>query len=145
MAEKYIKLVDPYFFPSELELFKDIPDDIEIRVITYALGLEEYKDKLNEFRKKLAELRESRYAPVLVKLIKFANRSQTPIHDRALFSSDWGLSFSNSLSQIGSKHDIVVRRILSKEREVTDFDDFWFIGTEAKRGGKILKISVIDL
>jgi len=145
MSEKYIKIVDPYFFPSELELLKDIPDDIEIRIITYALMTDEYKDKLAEFKKKLSELRENRYAAVQVKLIRFANRPQTPIHDRALFSLDWGLSFSNSLSQIGSKHDIVVRRILSKEREVTDFDDFWFIGTEAKRGGKILKINVIDL
>lgn len=145
MSEKYIKIVDPYFFPSELELLKEIPDDIEIRIITYALMTDEYKDKLADFKKKLAEFREQRFAAVHVKLIRFANRPQTPIHDRALFSLDWGLSFSNSLSQIGSKHDIVVRRILSKEREVTDFDDFWFIGTEAKRGGKVLKINVIDL
>jgi hypothetical protein len=145
MSEKYIKIVDPYFFPSELELLKDIPDDIEIRIITFALMLEEYKDKLATFRQKLTELRDQRYAPVHVKLIKFSNRPQTPIHDRALFSTDWGLSFSNSLSQIGAKHDIVCRRILSKDREVTDFDDFWFIGNEAKRGGKVLKISVIEL
>jgi hypothetical protein len=145
MSEKYIKIVDPYIFPSELELLRDIPDDIEIRIISYALMLDEYKDKLATFRQKLQELRDQRFAPVQVKLIKFSNRAQTPIHDRALFSSDWGLSFSNSLSQIGAKHDIVCRRILSKEREITDFDDFWFIGNEAKRGGKVLKISVIDL
>ncbi len=145
MSEKYIKIVDPYFFPSELELLKGIPDDIDIKIISYALMLDEYRDKLAVFKQKLQEFRESRFGSVQVKLIKFASRSQTPIHDRALFSTDWGLSFSNSLSQIGSKHDIVVRRILSKERETTDFDDFWFIGNEAKRGGKVLKINVIEL
>gem|GEM_PF-1343895 len=145
MAEKYIKIVDPYFFPSELELLKDIPDEIEIKIISYALMTEDYKDKLAIFKQKLQEFRDQRFGSVQVKLIKFANRAQTPIHDRAIFSSDWGLSFSNSLSQIGAKHDIVARRILSKEREVNEFDDFWFIGNEAKRGGKILKISVIDL
>ncbi len=145
MSEKYIKLVDPYFFPSELELLKGIPDDIDIKIISYALMTDDYKDKLAVFKQKLQEFRDQRFGSVHVKLIKFANRNQTPIHDRAVFSQDWGLSFSNSLSQIGAKHDIVVRRILSKEREITDFDDFWFIGNEAKRGGKILKINVIDL
>lgn len=122
-----------------------IPDDIDIRIISYALMTDEYKDKLAVFKKKLQEFRDQRFGSVEVKLIKFANRTQTPIHDRALFSQDWGLSFSNSLSQIGSKHDIVVRRILSKERETTDFDDFWFVGNEAKRGGKTLKINVVEL
>ncbi|MBU4486140.1 MAG: hypothetical protein KKD38_04360, partial [Candidatus Delongbacteria bacterium] len=105
----------------------------------------EYKDKLAVFKQKLEEFRNQRYGSVHVKLIKFVNRNQTPIHDRALFSLDWGLSFSNSLSQIGAKHDIVARRILSKEREINEFDDFWYIGNEGKRGGKVLKISVIDL
>ena len=145
LCEKYIKIADPYFFPSELELLKDIPDDIEIRIITYALMLDEYKDKLAVFKQKLQEFRDQRYGNVHVKLIKFANRNQTPIHDRALFSLDWGLSFSNSLSQIGAKHDIVARRILSKEREIKEFDDFWFIGNEAKRGGRVLKVKVIEL
>jgi hypothetical protein len=145
MSEKYIKIVDPYFFPSELELLRGIPDDIDIKIISYALITDEYKDKLAVFKQKLQEFREQRYGSVQVKLIKFSNRNQTPIHDRTLFSQDWGLSFSNSLSQIGSKHDIVVRRILSKEREITDFDDFWFVGNEAKRGGKILKINVMDI
>ncbi|MFO7809834.1 MAG: hypothetical protein R6V47_00480, partial [Candidatus Delongbacteria bacterium] len=145
LSEKYIKIVDPYFFPSELELLKDIPDDIEIKIISYALMLDEYKDKLAVFKDKLRELRDQRFGTVKVKLIKFSNRKQTPIHDRALFSADWGLSFSNSLSQIGAKHDIIATRILSKEREVKDFDDFWFIGNQAKRGGKTLKVSVIEL
>jgi len=145
MSEKYLKIVDPYFFPSELELLMGVPDDIDIKIITYALMTDDYKDKLTVFKKKLQEFRDQRFGGVQVKLIRFANRSQTPIHDRALFSQDWGLSFSNSLSQIGSKHDIVVRRILSKERETTDFDDFWFIGNEAKRGGKTLKINVVEL
>lgn len=145
MSEKYLKIVDPYFFPSELELLMGVPDDIDIKIISYALMTDDYKEKLAVFKKKLQEFRDQRFGGVQVKLIKFANRTQTPIHDRALFSQDWGLSFSNSLSQIGSKHDIVVRRILSKERETTDFDDFWFIGNEAKRGGKTLKINVVEL
>lgn len=145
LSDKYIKIADPYFFPSELELLKDIPDDIEIKIITYALMLDEYKDKLASFKQKLQEFRDQRYGSVQVKLIKFANRNQTPIHDRALFSLDWGLSFSNSLSQIGAKHDIIARRILSKERETREFDDFWFIGNEAKRGGRVLKVKVLDL
>jgi hypothetical protein len=145
LSDKYIKIADPYFFPSELELLKDIPDDIEIKIITYALMLDEYKDKLASFKQKLQDFRDQRFGSVQVKLIKFANRNQTPIHDRALFSLDWGLSFSNSLSQIGAKHDIIARRILSKERETREFDDFWFIGNEAKRGGRVLKVKVLDL
>ncbi|NOR45039.1 MAG: hypothetical protein GQ534_05575 [Candidatus Delongbacteria bacterium] len=141
----YLKIVDPYFFPSELELLNDLPNDIEIKIITYAVTQKNFADKLKLFKEKLKDIRKNRIADISVKLIKFQNRDQTPLHDRAIFSKDWGLSLSNSLSQIGLNHDVIVRRVLNTEREVIDFDDFWYIVNEMKRGGKTLKVKVIDL
>ena len=141
----YLKIVDPYFFPSELELLNGIPNDIEIKIITFAISQKSFADKLKLFKEKLKDIRKERIADISVKLIKFQNRDQTPLHDRAIFSKDWGLSLSNSLSQIGLNHDVIVRRVLNTEREVIDFDDFWYIVNEMRRGGKTLKVKVIDL
>jgi hypothetical protein len=145
LSVDYLKIVDPYFFPSELELLNDLPNDIEIKIITYAVTQKSFADKLKLFKAKLKDIRKIRMADISVKLIKFQNRDQTPLHDRAIFSKDWGLSLSNSLSQIGLNHDVIVRRVFNTEREVIDFDDFWYIVNEMKRGGKTLKIKVIDL
>ncbi|MBN2790133.1 MAG: hypothetical protein JXR69_08080 [Candidatus Delongbacteria bacterium] len=145
LSMDYLKIIDPYFFPSELELLNDIPSDIEIKIITYAVSQKSYADKLNLFKEKLDYLRRERMGDISVKLIKFQNRDQTPLHDRAIFSKDWGISLSNSLSQIGLNHDILVRRIFNTDQEVQDFDDFWYIVNEMKRGGKTLKVKVIDL
>ena len=141
----YLKIIDPYFFPSELELLNDIPKDIEIKIITYAISQQNFSDKFKLFKEKLKDIRKERLADVSVKVIKFQNRDQTPLHDRAIFSKDWGLSLSNSLSQIGANHDIIVRRTLNAGQEVKDFDDFWYVVNEMKRGGKTLKVKVIDL
>jgi hypothetical protein len=145
LSLNYLKIIDPYFFPSELELLNGIPNDIEIKIITFAISQKSYVDKLKLFKEKLKDIRKIRMADISVKLIKFQNRDQTPLHDRAIFSKDWGLSLSNSLSQIGLNHDVIVRRVLNTEREVIDFDDFWYIVNEMRRGGKTLKVKVINL
>ncbi len=146
MSLSYLKIVDPYFFKSELELLERVPKDIEISILTYAIGIGSYQNKLKEFEAKLAELRKERFAKIKVKIIKFKKQQGTPLHDRALFSEDFGLSFSNSFSQIGQKHNVIIQRIINnKEREVAIFDDFWFLQNEIYRGGKVKKLTIYEI
>lgn len=123
-----IKIIDPYFFPSELDLLEDVPKQCNIRILTYALSSSNYKSKLEELKDKLEELRENRFGKVEVKIISFKQKNASPLHDRNIFSDSWGLRLSNSLSQIGRKHDVICTRILNaRERVVDEFDDYWYL------------------
>ena len=143
---KYVKIVDPYFFSDELSYIDNIPLHINIQIITSSILDTEFKSNLPDFKNKLEKIRKKRLGKFQVKVIKYKNKNGTPLHDRAIFSDDWALSLSNSLSQIGAKYDINFTRIYDyKDREEIGFNDFWYMNNEVGKKGKVKQLFITDL
>ncbi|MBN1970088.1 MAG: hypothetical protein JXR48_16520 [Candidatus Delongbacteria bacterium] len=146
LSMDYVKIIDPYFFETEFKLLELIPNSINIKIISSSLLDKEYNSKLKQFEEALQKFRLSRLGKVEVKLIKYKNSSKTPIHDRAIFSTGWGITLSNSLSQIGNRHDIMVRRIYNHvNAQDNEFNDFWFINNDQLRNGKFKELYILNL
>ena len=143
---KYLKIVDPYFFSDELTYLENIPQHVNIQVLTSAIMDSEFKSNLPDFKNKLEKIRKKRIGRFQIKVIKYKNKNGTPLHDRAIFSDDWALSLSNSLSQIGAKYDITFTRIYDcKDREEIGFNNFWFMHNEVGKKGKVKQLFITDL
>lgn len=144
LSADYLKICDPYLFASEIELLFDVPEDLDVKILTFAVY--QNPEKLEKFKAKIEEFRKSRFGRVAVKLVFFKNRTNSPLHDRMIFSKDWGLNLSNSLSQIGATHDVSCSRIYNnRDQEVSHFDDYWFSHNELTVQGKKFNVTVIDL
>ena len=144
LSKKYLHIIDPYLFSTEIEYLLDVPEYIEIKIISYAAMTQ--KDKLEKFKTKVDELRCNGRRKVTVRLIKYKQKPGTPLHDRAVFSKDWGISLSNSISQTGHKHDIVARKIIDfHKREEEEFTNYWYLQTDILKGNKAEKLTIIDI
>jgi small GTP-binding protein len=122
-AAQYIYIVDPYFQEKSLNWLKHINTYIPIKILAYYIDQE--IDLHQTFLTKLKELRKERKSSILVRLIKYKDRKGTPLHDRFIFSGEWGVQLGNGLDAIG-KQDISVTFLGDfKVFKENYFDKYW--------------------
>jgi hypothetical protein len=134
-SKGYVKLNDRYFSSADLSLLEFIPSEVVIRVLLYELDNRIGEHKI--FFDKLEKFRRSRTGTVRIKIIKYRDRSGTPVHDRFIFTENWAVSMGNSIGAIG-EHDIIVNFLESgKEREKEFFDFYWDADKISNNGREI--------
>lgn len=122
-ASRYVYFVDPYFNEKSLNWIKQINSHIPIKIILYYLDQQMEQHTL--FIQKLKELRKERKSTILVRLLKYKFQKGTPLHDRFIFTGDWGIQLGNGLDAVG-KQDISITFINGhKQFKENFFDKYW--------------------
>lgn len=122
-AQRYVYFVDAYFNLKSLSWVDQINPGITVKILLYHIDNE--FEKHHAFITALQRLREGRKAPIIVRFIKYKNTQGTPLHDRFIFTGQWGLSVGNGLDAIGLK-DINVSYISDfKIFQNKFFDSYW--------------------
>ncbi len=122
-AQRYVYIVDPYFNLKSLSWIEQVNQGITVKVLLYHLDNE--IEKHHTFITALKRIREGRKSPIQVRFIKFKHTGGTPLHDRFIFSGQWGLQMGNGLDVIGAK-DISIGYIKdNKTHQENFFDNYW--------------------
>ena len=102
-AKEYLKLVDPYFGPDEIEFLIDVPRDIKVLIVTTKERFADTEDDdiqaifLNAWKLR------GRGNPPLINLMIVPKDSKNLFHDRAITTRDAGLDIGQSLNGLGKK------------------------------------------
>ncbi|CAG0941178.1 hypothetical protein BROC_01320 [Candidatus Brocadiaceae bacterium] len=120
-ASGYCDIIDPYFSESSLDWLIHLPSDIPIRILLYHLDKD--LSKHTKFKTLLNKLRQKRKGVIEAKLLKYKKQNGTPLHDRYIFTSRYGLQMGNSFDAIGKKVVLITRIANHKELRTTIFED----------------------
>ena len=103
-VEEYIKLCDPYFGPDQLWLFRDIPKNIKILIITTTKYFQNKNDP-EEMKQELLYswkiIGKGKIPPMALLVVPTSLRHT--FHDRALVTKSGGLDIGPSLNSLGNK------------------------------------------
>ena len=122
-ASRFVYFVDPYFDEKSISWIKQINSEIPVKILLYFI--DQQIEQHNVFLTRLQELRNGRNAGINVRLLKYKFQKGTPLHDRFIFSGDWGIQLGNGLDAIG-KQDISVNFISETKRfKENFFDKYW--------------------
>ncbi len=100
-ATGYLYIVDPYFNDKSLGWIKYINKGLSVKILLFSIDEDIENHKI--FIDKLQNIRIERQGSILVRIIKYKYQKGTPIHDRFIFTSSYGLQLGNSLDAIGKK------------------------------------------
>jgi hypothetical protein len=107
-SQGYLKIVDPYFGPAEIEYLGDVPRTVKVLIVTTSRPFEEYGAE--DFRLALLEqwrLRGKGDLPQIT-LQVVPKGSDHLFHDRAIVTKNGGLDVGNSLNGLGKKAGKIV-------------------------------------
>jgi len=122
-ATRYVYLVDRYFNEESLKWLNTIPEELSVKILLY--DIDQRPGQSEKFYIKLNEIRNRRSGTVQVRILKYRNRDNTPLHSRHIFASNFAIDLDNSLDAIG-RHDILVHvNSNHKELQKKFFDDYW--------------------
>jgi len=134
-ASGYCDIIDPYFSDVSLDWLIHLPSDIPIRILLYHLDKD--MSKHTKFKTLLNKLRERRKGVIEVKVLKYKKQNGTPLHDRYIFTSRYGLQMGNGFDSIGRKDVLITRIANHKELRISIFENLWsskeFISDGEKR------------
>jgi hypothetical protein len=107
-AEEYLKIVDPYFGPEEIEYLADLPREVKVLIVTTSKPFEDYGAE--DYRQALLEQwrLKGKGDPPKVTLQVVPKGSDQLFHDRAIITKTGGLDVGNSLNGLGKKTGKVV-------------------------------------
>ncbi|WP_369282215.1 hypothetical protein [Oscillibacter sp. GMB15532] len=140
LANKYIYIIDRYFKDSSLQFLNNIPSNISIRILISDDDGNGSKRR-NDLRLALSKINTSN---LLVKIVhSSAAKSSHPLHDRYVFSEDWGISLSSSLEAIGSDSIWAFKLEDYHRLQQRYFDYFWntTIGTNVQYGPRVFIVN----
>lgn len=122
-AQRYVYIIDPYFGVRTLAWLERINSYVSVKILLY--NLENQPEEQVAFFSELRKLRQNRQAPIKVRAIKYKNRRGTPIHDRYIFTENWGINLGNGLDAIG-KQDINCSFLANPQaNQKILFDKYW--------------------
>jgi len=132
-ANQYLKISDPYFEPSELLFFRDIPDGCKLLIVTTNKMIKgDQSEVLREFTQRWRSI-SSRHIPSILLYI-VPSSLEDLFHDRAIITNGAGLDLGQSLNGLGLKSGKVTELADtdSKELETKYFDQMlnqsnWFL------------------
>lgn len=126
-ATGYLYIVDPYFNDKSLGWIKYVNKDLSVKILLYSI--DEDIENHNAFMERLQNVRSGRNGSIFVRIIKYKYQKGTPIHDRFIFTSSYGMQLGNGLDAIG-KRDISIT-FLKEHKQFKEqfFDYYWNANT----------------
>lgn len=122
-ATGYVYIVDPYFKDKSLGWLKYVNEELSIKIMVH--HIDEDIELHSAFITKLKQIRSQRKGSVLVRIVKYKFRKSSPLHDRFIFTSSFGINLGNSLDAIG-RNDISVTFLENNNGfKEQFFDKYW--------------------
>ena len=143
LANQYIYIVDRYFKDSNLQFLKNVPNNITIRILISDDDGQMGRKRRDYLRLALAGMNISNLE---VKVVNCSSaKSSHPLHDRYVFSKDWGVSLSSSLDAIDSNAIWAFKLDDYNRLQQRYFDYFWNIplGTRVQYGPRIFTVNYL--
>ncbi len=122
LAKDYLYIVDRYLKSNNLKWLSSIPSGIEVKILVS----DDDKFGKKRMRKLASELPNLGLNNVEIRVVTCSKGPCShPLHDRYIFSSDWGVSISSSLDAIDSNALWVYKIEDYTKMQQRYFDYFW--------------------
>ena len=140
LCKNYLYIVDRYFKEESLIHLQSIPQGIEVKIL-----LSDDDQRGVARRNKLRQsLKNNTYPFVEIKVVTCTHgASSHPLHDRYVFSSDWGASLSSSLDAINSNALWVFKLEDYQKLQQIYFEYFWTkpLGSAVQYGNRSFTVN----